>query len=142
MDVWMDFLRHTWFLLLVLVGVMIWSRLQKRATHFSSPEEFEQLTRAGTPVLAEFFTLTCPACIAAQPVMRRLRKELAGLARVVHLNAQSPVGSRLAQQYRIAAVPTLLIFDGKGRLVRKDTGVPDADYVIAVVARLVKAASG
>ena len=45
----------------------------------------------------------------------------------------SEVGSRAAQRDSVRGVPTLLIFDGEGKLVDRRVGIPSRGAVVAKV---------
>lgn len=72
----------------------------------------EKVLGSDLPVLVEFSTPTCPACIAARPMLERLAEEFDGRARVVEVNVEEE--QELGALFQIRAVPTLAFFkDGE-----------------------------
>jgi thioredoxin 1 len=76
------------------------------------------------PVVVDFFAEWCGPCKAMAPVLEQVAQEMKGMVKVVKLDVdQNPM---VTQEYRIQAMPTLMIFkDGKvasqhvGALVQK-----------------------
>lgn len=68
----------------------------------------EKVLSSELPVLVEFSTTTCPACISARPVLERLADEFEGRARVFEVNVQEE--QELGSAFQIRAVPTLAFF--------------------------------
>ncbi len=60
-----------------------------------------------------------------------------GQATVLRLDLLSGVGREAARAYGVKIVPTTLLFDGEGRVVLRETGMPDAERFRARVVELV-----
>ena len=76
------------------------------------------------PVVVDFFAEWCGPCKAMAPALDAVAKEMAGKVKVVKVDVDQNPG--ITQEYRIQAMPTLMIFkDGKvaasqvGALVQK-----------------------
>ena len=78
-------------------------------------------------------------CTLNKPVVDGIEDDLEGRAVVLRLDMLSEVGRSAAKQYGVKAVPTLLLFDGRGSVILRQTGRIDAgairDQVAAVEAR-------
>jgi thioredoxin-related protein len=72
----------------------------------------------------------------AKPVVDRLENELESQAEVIRVNVMSGLGMTLARRYGVRATPTLLVFDGAGKVVYAQAGVPNRDAIHAAVAEL------
>jgi thioredoxin-related protein len=72
----------------------------------------------------------------AKPVVDRLENELESQAEVIRVNVMSGLGMTLARRYGVRATPTLLVFDGAGKVVYAQAGVPHRDAIHAAVAEL------
>lgn len=59
-----------------------------------------------------------------------------GQATVLRIDLLSKVGREAARTYDVKIVPTTLLFDGEGRVVLRETGLPDAERFRARVAEL------
>jgi thioredoxin 1 len=94
-------------------------------THIVSDADFDkEVLQSPEPVIVDFFAEWCGPCKAMAPALEQVASELKGKVKVVKLDVdQNP---DTTQQYRIQAMPTLMIFkDGKvaaqrvGALVQK-----------------------
>lgn len=83
-----------------------------------TPDNFEaEVLESPIPVLLDFYGTTCPPCRQMAPVIEALAADLGGTVKVAKVAVQR--NEPLAVKYRIAAVPTFIIFrDGQevGRL--------------------------
>jgi thioredoxin-related protein len=64
----------------------------------------------------------------------RLEQELNGSAKVLRIDVMSRAGLALAREYGVQAVPTFVVFDGKGQVVYVQVGLPDRAAIRAAVA--------
>jgi thioredoxin-related protein len=72
----------------------------------------------------------------AKPIVDGIESDLEGRAQVIRLSVMSSVGSEAARRYGVRAVPTLIVFDGEGRLVEQIAGVPSRKGVVEQVSSL------
>ena len=72
----------------------------------------------------------------AKPVVDGLEQDLEGQAQVLRLGVMDDVGGELAMRYGVRGVPTLVVLDGAGEVVLKQTGVLDRAAVVAAVEEL------
>ena len=71
------------------------------------------------PVLVDFHAEWCGPCKAMAPALEQVATEMAGKLKVVKLDVdQNP---NVTQQYRIQAMPTLIMFAG-GKEVNRNVG--------------------
>jgi thioredoxin 2 len=78
----------------------------------------EVLQQAG-PVLVDCWAPWCGPCRTVGPILDRLAEEYAGRVKIAKLNTDQ--NQRIAGQYQIQSIPTLLFFKG-GRLVNRQVG--------------------
>ncbi len=83
-----------------------------------------EVLESNVPVVVDFFAEWCGPCKAMAPALDAVAKEMAGKVKIVKVDVDENPG--ITQQYRIQAMPTLMIFkDGKvaatqvGALVQK-----------------------
>lgn len=84
---------------------------------------------AGQPVLLEFQSPYCVACVAIKPTVDALEQELDGRLRVIRLNVQSPVGRELAPLFDFQFTPTFIYFDAQGVERWREVGSLDVERV-------------
>lgn len=90
----------------------------------------EQVLQSENPVLVDFWAEWCAPCRALGPIIESLADDFAGRVTVAKLNVDA--NQRVAMQYGIRSIPTVLLFD-KGELVETFVGVrPKAEYAAAL----------
>ena len=68
--------------------------------------------------------------------MDGIELDLEGQAQVLRLGVMDSVGGGLAMRYGVRGVPTLVVLNGAGEVVLKQTGVLDRAAVVAAVEAL------
>lgn len=87
--------------------------------HVSAADFKTAVLEADVPVLVDFYADWCGPCRALAPVLEQLAQETQGV-RIVKVNVdQAP---NLAAQYRVSAIPTLILFN-QGKPVQRMTGL-------------------
>jgi thioredoxin reductase (NADPH) len=89
-----------------------------------SEEEFHAEIKKGTaPTLVDFYATWCGPCQVIAPYFSSLAKQLGCRVRFLKVNVDNfPL---LSHQYRISAMPSMLIFDRQGNLLAKKVGSKD-----------------
>ena len=84
-------------------------------------ENFErEVLQSDQPVLVDFWASWCGPCRMLAPIIEELAHEQAGKAKVGKVNVDEQPG--LAAQFRIASIPTVMVFKG-GKPVETLVGV-------------------
>lgn len=79
---------------------------------FSDANFQEEVLQSSEPVLVDFWAAWCGPCKMIAPVVEELATEFDGKAKVGKLNVDEY--GRIAQQYGVMSIPTLVLFkDGK-----------------------------
>ena len=79
---------------------------------FSDADFDEQVLKADTPVLVDFWAEWCGPCRAIAPTIEDLSKEFEGRVRVGKLDVDN--NPQTAMEYDVRSIPTLLFFkDGR-----------------------------
>lgn len=85
------------------------------ADEFTTQNFSTQVLKSNVPVLVDFWAPWCGPCRMIAPVIDEVARESQGRYRVGKLNVDEH--PQVAQHYRIAAIPTLVLFQD-GRVVK------------------------
>ena len=121
---------YTAFLVIVLGLIIAWGIIHPRPSVLrSGAQEVQNLIGAGTPVLLEFQSPYCIACISIKPTVDELEKELEGQVHVIRLNIQDETGMDLLPIYDFQFTPTFIFFDSQGEELWRTIGEFDPQRV-------------
>lgn len=96
--------------------------------------DFEQeILKADTPVLVDFWAAWCGPCRAIAPVVEELAKEYAGKVKVAKMNVDE--NSKTPVKYGIRAIPTLILFKG-GNVLDQITGAVSKSQIDNAIKKL------
>ena len=68
--------------------------------------------------------------------MDRLERQLGDQAELIRVDLMSSMGMELARRYGVRVSPTLLVFDGMGKVVYSEGGPPSVQAIVDLVAGL------
>ena len=89
---------------------------------------FEQeVLQSQIPVLPDFWADWCGPCRMAAPIIDEIAAETTGKVKVGKVNVDTDI--ELAQRYRIASIPTFLVFKN-GELAEKAIGLQSKEDLV------------
>lgn len=86
-------------------------------------ENFHEIIGGDVPVLVDFFATWCGPCKMMHPVIDQLHNKLGDKVRILKVDIDK--NRRLAAQYHVRSVPTLIIFKN-GELKFRTAGLQPA----------------
>lgn len=87
---------------------------------FSEANFEAEVLQSSQPVLVDFWAPWCGPCRMIAPMVEELAGEYSGSVKVGKVNIDE--AQRLAQQYGVSSIPTLMVFKG-GEVVNSFVGV-------------------
>jgi len=105
--------------LLSLVAIFA---LQPGDSTVASEVEAQSVIASGKPVFVEFFSNTCAACLASEPMVRSLESELGEDVQILKLNVQDTIASELIRDYKAYLTPTFVVIGRDGEVLWRQTG--------------------
>ena len=85
----------------------------------------QEVLEADTPVLVDFWADWCAPCKMVAPLLDELAEEYDGKVKFTKLDVDS--NPKVALQYGIRSIPTLLVFKGGGAVDQVVGAVPKAE---------------
>ena len=94
---------------------------------FTTANFEQEVLKADKPVLVDFWATWCGPCRMLAPTIEEVAEETEGRAIVGKVNVDDEM--TLARKYRIASIPTLIVFEN-GEEVRRSIGVIEKEDVL------------
>ena len=107
-------------------------RLQRIATkppEMDTEEDLKQALTSGKPVLVDFGANSCIPCRQLRPILKEIGTEYSEKAKIVVIDVYKY--QKLAQEYKILMLPTLVFFDPKGKEAFRNVGPLEKEKIIA-----------
>lgn len=98
-------------------------------------QNFEtEVLQSELPVLVDFWATWCGPCMMLAPHLEEVAEEYAGKVKVGKVNVDEEMA--LAQQYRIASIPTMILFKA-GEVVTVEIGYKNKAQLKALLDRYI-----
>ncbi len=100
--------------------------------HFEDSTFETEVLKSDQPVLVDFWAPWCAPCQMIAPSVDQLAGEYAGKAKVGKVNIDDH--QRVAQEYGVMSIPTLLVFKG-GQVVDQVVGAVGKEHIKGMLDR-------
>jgi len=96
------------------------------AKHVTKDNFEQEVLKAETPVMVDFYADWCGPCKMAAPIIDKLAEEFSGKVKIVKVNVDE--NQEIAQQFQVMSIPTVVTFK-EGKEADRKVGFPgEAGY--------------
>ena len=96
----------------------------------SGKETYSDIINSATPVLVDFSAEWCGPCKMMVPILKELHGMLGSAVRILKIDVDK--NPKLAAQYNISGVPTLMLFQS-GKMLWRQSGVIPANQLVNII---------
>lgn len=92
--------------------------------------DFSELINQSKPTLVDFFATWCGPCKMQSPILEQVKEKVGEAANIVKIDIDTNL--RIAAQYNVRSVPTLILFQN-GEPLWRGVGLHQADVLEAKI---------
>ncbi len=104
-------------------------KISAKPPEMDTEEDLKQALTSGKPVLVDFGANSCVPCRQMRPILKEIGTEYSEKAKIVVIDVYKY--QKLAQEYKILMLPTLVFFDPKGKEAFRNVGPLEKEKIIA-----------
>src|SRR5690348_10416865 len=88
---------------------------------------FSDIIKSDKPVLIDFFATWCGPCQTLAPILKEVKDQMGDNISIIKIDIDK--NQRLASQYQVRGVPTLILFKNSQQLWRQSGVVASRDLI-------------
>ena len=92
--------------------------------------DFSELINQSKPTLVDFFATWCGPCKMQSPILEQVKEKVGDAANILKIDIDTNL--RLAAQYNVRSVPTLILFKN-GEALWRGVGLQQGDFLEAKI---------
>ena len=92
---------------------------------------FENIIKSEKPVLIDFFATWCGPCKVLGPILKEVKENLGDRISIIKIDVDK--NQKVASQYQVRGVPTMILFQNGKQLWRQSGVVQKADIIKVVL---------
>ena len=114
--------RITIYISVIVIGLIVLFNLQPGNSSVSTESQAQEIITSGQPIFVEFFSNTCTACLASEPIVKSLEGAIKDDVHVLKVNVQDPIAHQLMRRYKAYVTPTFIVVGPDGEEVWRQSG--------------------
>jgi thioredoxin 1 len=95
----------------------------------AAPAKPGRPAQSNLPKMWDFWAVWCGPCKEMKPIVEALAEEYKGKIEITSINVDE--SKDLASEYKVAAIPTLVFLDAKGKELSRIVGLVPKDTIVA-----------
>ena len=103
-------------------------KIASKPAESNTEEDFKKALLSGKPVLVDFGANSCVPCRQMRPILKEVGKKYAEKASVLVIDVYKY--QRLASDYGVRLIPTLIFFDSKGKEIFRNMGAMEKEKIV------------
>ena len=114
--------RITIYISVIVIGLIVLFNLQPGDSSVATESQAREIITSGQPIFVEFFSNTCTACLASEPIVKSLEGAIKDNVQVLKINVQDPIAYQLMRRYKAYVTPTFIVVGPDGEEVWRQSG--------------------
>lgn len=91
---------------------------------------FDTIIKSDKPVLIDFFATWCGPCKMLGPILKEVKDSLGDRISIIKIDVDK--NQRIAAQYQVRGVPTMILFQN-GKQLWRQSGVLNKEDIIKII---------
>ncbi|KAA1299789.1 MAG: hypothetical protein EGP07_07110 [SAR202 cluster bacterium] len=79
------------YISVIVIGLIVLFNFQPGDSSVTNESQAQEIITSGQPIFVEFFSNTCTACLASEPIVKSLEGAIKDNVQVLKVNVQDPI---------------------------------------------------